>query len=108
MIQGIPNIDGLSIANIEIDFTKNPIHIRARAGFVNTKSGQTMGWTDFINGPWKKETLERLRAFTDSLESDIASVYLDNSSGIITTTEKSPVAVSGLGEFLEKNDAPSV
>lgn len=106
MLPGRPIVDGIAITNIDVDFTTNPIHFRARIGYIHSKSGNTIAQTDWIVGPWSKDTLEFLRTLCDALERDASAKYLETSS-----SPSSPAKVfdaGGIAEFLSKDDAPSV
>lgn len=111
MIRGTAVFDGLVVATLDADFTKATIVLRARAGFVNTKTGQTHGWTDGDGGIWSQRSMQKLAELRASLEEDLAARHLSQSG---FEEESKPKTASsgepgGLTEHLgSKDPTPSV
>jgi len=100
MIQGSPKFDGIAVAKIEIDFLKNPVHIEVQAAFINTKTGDTHGWTRGGN-VFSDRTRTLLLQLRDSMEQDLADRHF-STGGSSLNTSGPPRAehVGGISEFL--------
>ena len=115
MIQGSPKFDGLVVAKIEVDFTKNPIHIDVQAAFVNIGTGDTHGWTRGSPG-WSEQTRQLIAQLRDSMEQDLGNFHFQGGSSNVPSAKKlsagNPAATSGLAEHLGASNstdgAPSV
>jgi len=104
MINGSPKFDGLAIGNIEADFTKQTIQLKAVAGFVNTTTGDTHGWTRGEGGVWSTDTLQRLKELREAMERDLANLHFEGA--VKKEAKVLDQGSPGIGEFL--GDAPSV
>jgi hypothetical protein len=103
MIKGTLKADGLAVLEItHVSFVISTT-MKAKIAFV-ASSGATMGWTEHAN--WSKETLEKLAALRESMERDVAQVYLAGYDGPSTPTSGS--GPKGLADHLGGQDSPSV
>lgn len=111
MIKGTPKFDGLAVTKMELDFIKNPIHIEVSAAFVNSKTGDTHGWTR-SSGGWSEETRALIKQLREAMERDMASSHLTDADTAAPTTGKAGITLGpttgGLGEHLGDVDATSV
>lgn len=104
MINGSPKFDGLAIGSIEVDFTKQTIQLKAVAGFINTATGDTHGWTRGEGGIWSTETLQKLQELREAMEKDLARLHFEGA--VKKESKVLDQGTAGIGEFL--GDAPSV
>lgn len=99
MIQGSPRFDGIAVAKIEIDFLKNPVHIEVQAAFVNSKTGDTHGWTrGGVNFSDKTRTL--MLQLRDSMEQDLADRHFTTGGSMSASSPARSEQTGGIGEFL--------
>lgn len=68
---GTPKFDGIAILDLTVDFTQPSARLTAKAAYVNTKTGETHGWTS--GSQWSEETRSLLAALRQSMEQDIAA-----------------------------------
>lgn len=101
MIQGTPKFDGLTIAKIEVDYLKNPIHIDVQAAFCNVGTGDTHGWTRGSPG-WSEQTRQLLARLRESMEEDLARFHFMGDGGAAPVTKQytGGAANGGLAEHL--------
>lgn len=113
MKTGTLKADGLIVAEINITFLRGPApKMDAKAAIVNSSAGQTHGWTT-ASGNWSPETLERLAALRESMESDMAKEHFVQEKGLSTIGGSTPNNTTGsgdggLGEHLGGEEVPSV
>ncbi len=107
MVKGQPKFDGLAIGQLSANFTRETLHLEATAGFVDSTTGETHGWTKADGRVWSKETMSKLKELQLSMELDMAKLHLSDADSAVTESAKrSP---SGIGEALgTTTDAPSV
>ena len=109
-VSGKPVFDTIKIGRIEADFLKPQIHLKGIAGFVNTSTGLTHGWTEGTGAMWSSKTHEKLEELKQCMEMDLASKHFD---GAVRGSKRDKGidlsgGVGGLGEYLEDQDVPSV
>lgn len=75
MIRGTPKFDGVAVAEGSFSFLGNGPAIEAKAAFVNTKTGDTHGWT--TNKVWSRATIEKLQELRALMEIDIGQRHLE-------------------------------
>jgi hypothetical protein len=109
MVKGTLRADALVLMEIThasfLAGSANP-KMRARVAFVRSESGATLGYTDHEN--WSKETLQQLAALRQSMEEDVAQLYLEQGSPTTTGGGVPSSSPQGLGEYLNTGEAPSV
>jgi len=109
MIEGVPKFNALAIGKIEIDFLKNPIHIEVTAGFVNTKTSDTHGWTKATGTPWSEQTREKIKELVKFMEQDLAKLHFtDGAKRVDGAPNKDGLDLGGIGEHVGTVDAPSI
>ena len=109
MIKGTFRADGIALMEIShISFlagAANP-KMQAKLAFVKTDTGATLGWTDHAN--WSKETLGLLASLRESMEQDVADLYMQDSSVTHTPSSGGRSALPlGIADHIGSNEAPS-
>jgi hypothetical protein len=103
MIKGTLKADGLAVLEItNVSFIMGTT-MRAKIAFVSD-SGATMGWTEHSN--WSKETQDKLKVLKESMEKDVAQVYLVGHDDASSPTPGS--GPKGLLDHLGGKEPPSV
>ncbi len=106
-VKGTLKADALTIARITLDFLQNPIKTHALAGLVDSRTGDTFGWTEVDGGAWSPETRTKIQELRESMERDIAKRVF-TSAGIDESNGKGMRVEGGLGEHLGTEDATSI
>lgn len=103
---GTPRFNQLAVGEVEVDFTASPIKIEVTAAFVDSRSGETHGWTKGYGGIWSEETRNRLVELRESMEQDLAKLHFE---GVGSTTTQGGVEFEpgGITEHLD-DDAQQV
>ncbi len=104
-IKGTLKSDAVTVARIEVDFTRSPIKFSALCGLVQEKTGATLAWTNMPESAWSEETMTRLAALRESMELDYARRFFHEHSAE-SSAGAGPQLEGGLGEHL--SDATSV
>ena len=113
-IRGTPKFDGIVVASFEADFKATTIKLDAEAAFVDTRSGETHGWTRGSGHNWSKETMLKLQELRESMETDLAQRHFDHPETSSVRQVNSPNidamrSSEGLGEHLGSDvEAPSI
>lgn len=101
MIHGTPKFNALAIKEISADIGVNNLTLVAKAGFVDTATGATHGWTRAEGALWSRETREKLIELKDLMERDMATLHLHEFTSQGTQqTVRPPVEPGGLMEHL--------
>lgn len=100
------HFDGMAVGEISVTFVEQPFKVTAKAAFVNTKNGQTHGWTTCSQ--WSAATLDKLRELRELMERDLEAIHFADSSFSSTPTTSMgsgslPSQFKGLGEALGTN-----
>lgn len=110
-VRGTPRANALVVAQIQVDYLRNPVRVTALGALVDEKTGRTLGYTNGDGGTWSNETLEKLNALREAMEHDLASkVFTEGPSrGVVQPEKRGLAVVGGLGEHLgDGADAPSI
>lgn len=97
-VTGLPKFDAIAVAEVTIAYNRDALLMKAKAAYVNTKTGTTHGW--LTGTVWSKETLAKLEELRESLERDLAARNFTSAS-----TETAEY-YNGLGEHLGGYEAP--
>ena len=90
----------LSIAQLNLDFTKNPVTVKVLAAFVDESNPLTIfAWVPAQGNIWSQQTKEALRILLSSLEEDIARTTMDDAD-ITTGPPTKGLSLGGLSEHL--------
>lgn len=105
--RGTPKIDGIAVGEFTAVFLGEK-GVRAKAAFINTRTGDTLGWT--TNAQWSAATRLKLEELKALMEADLAGMYFEGDGGATPTTgpqgglrfggEEPAPAQGGLGEHL--------
>jgi hypothetical protein len=109
-ITGTPRFNGLAVGSLMADFTKGTIVVEATAGFVNSETGETHGWTKGEGATWSPDTMKKLQVLREAMEHDLAKMHFKEHS-VQSNSESASSGFEledkGLSEHLGV-DAPSV
>ena len=109
MIAGTPKFNGIAIGSLSANANRPTLHLEATAGFVDSKSGETYGWTKGDGQLWSRATMMKLRELMDSMEEDLAKRHFSDdglrSSG---STKEVGLDVGGIAEHCNAEPVPSV
>jgi hypothetical protein len=97
-VSGTPKFDSIFLGEIQIDLLASPdIRMQATAGYLDSKTGRRFGSTNKL-GSWSPETLLRLNALIESIETDVAAdIFEGVATGGGLTTIATPIdGVPGL------------
>lgn len=105
MIRGAAKFDGLALLEGSFSFLGSGVKLDGKAAFVNSKTGDTHGWTS--NHQWSPQVIEKLRELRALMEMDLGRLHLDGGGEVLATT--APIHTNsvegalsgGLGEHLE-------
>lgn len=100
MIRGSAKFDGVTVGEASCSFLGATIHLEAKAAFVNTKTGDTHGWTK--NTQWSPEVIAKLHELRMLMEMDLGRLHLHDGGEVLATSTAvalvSPDRPGGLGE----------
>jgi hypothetical protein len=102
MIRGSAKFDSIAVGEIAVSFLGPTVTVEAKAAFVNSKSGETHGWTK--NTQWTPAVIEKLRELRALMEVDLGQIHLEGGGEILVTTAANTSssvgaeASGGLGE----------
>lgn len=105
MIRGNPKFDSVSVGEGTFNFLGSTLQFEAKAAFVNSRTGDTHGWTK--NTQWSAGVIEKLKELRALMEVDLGQLHLENGGEVLVTTTSSagggipPAPVPGLGEHLK-------
>lgn len=94
---GVIKFDGIAVVTVEANMMEKSMS--ARAAFVNTKTGESHGFTDGSGHVWSPETKIALATLVSLMERDLGNLHFTSSSS-------DPVAASaktetgGIGEHV--------
>jgi len=94
----------LSIAQLNLDFTKNPISVKVLAAYVDEADPLSIfAWVPAHGNIWSQQTKDALRTLLASLEEDIARVIMDDADVSAGPPVKG-LNLGGLAEHLGASD----
>jgi hypothetical protein len=99
---GIPKFDAIALIEFSVDFKGPTAHVSGKAAYVNTRTGNTHGWT--TSTAWSAETIAKLAELRELMEQDIASRDFEGSE--VGTNSASSKSFGGLNAHLGTADAP--
>jgi len=104
----------LSIAQLNMDFTKNPVHVKVLAAYVDEEDPLSIfAWVPAQGNIWSQSTKDALRGLLASLEEDISRVVMDDADVSVGPPVKG-LSLGGLSEHLGAvdgsgdNEPPSI
>lgn len=100
MINGVPRMNMLSVAEVHIDASKGQMVVSSTAALIDRATGVT-AWYKATGNIWSAETRERLSAFLSSIEHDLAGALLIPDTVIEDPAQpEQATKAAGLGEYL--------
>jgi hypothetical protein len=109
MIKGYPKVDAIVVGEFTVSFVGPTLDFKAKAAFVNSKDGQTHGWT--TNQTWSPPVLEKLRELRMLMEVDLGGIHFDNGGELVASPLPGPRPATepgGLGEHMGSGGIPQV
>ena len=106
MIKGQPVFDGLAVMEFSADFTRETVHLEAKAAFVQTadvgdhKGGATHGSTTCNR--WSEATMKKLVELREALEQDMAQRHFK--IGASAPVGIDPDELGGINENLDDEE----
>jgi len=89
--------DGIALGEASFSFMNSgSIILEAKAAFVNTRTGDTYGWTK--NTVWSPPTIEKLKELRTLMEIDLGHLHLEE-GGEPLTGVSAPAEGRGLGSM---------
>lgn len=109
MIKGAPKFNGIAIGTMSVNANGNQLHLEATAGFVDSRTGETHGWTRAEGRVWSKATMLKLRELMNFMEEDLAKIHFGEARVASAGTKSSTgIDVVGLSEHLSSDGVQSV
>ncbi len=102
-ITGSIKFDALALVSLEANLPEKSM--RVRAAFIDTKTGETHGFTDGHGHIWSPETKAALTTLATLIEKDLGRLHLVNAR--TPGAAKAPVDQGGLGEHVGSDTTPS-
>lgn len=108
-VKGTPRLQELAITSFDVSYEKATISLKATAGFVDAKTGETLAWTRGEGGVWSKETMEKLGELRLAMERDLGKRHFTDGTVPSNGKERGLNLENGLSAHLGVGtDAPSV
>jgi hypothetical protein len=83
MIRGTPKFDGMAVGEITVVFTGLQLQFEAKAAFIDSKTGETHGWTKATAASWSPTTIDKLRELRALMELDLGKLHLEGGGEIL-------------------------
>lgn len=96
MIRGTPKFDGVACAEGSFNFFGTGPALVSKAAFINTKTGDTHGWTE--NKVWSRATVEKLQELRALMDIDLGVRHLENGGESLAGPEAPAAAKGGFGD----------
>lgn len=94
---GVIKFDGIAVVTVEVNMMEKSMS--ARAAFVNTKTGESHGFTDGSGHVWSPETKVALANLVALMERDLGSLhFVDSPANPAAASTKAETG--GLGEHV--------
>lgn len=112
MIRGNAKFDSIAVGEGAFSFLGSTLSLEAKAAFVNSKTGDTHGWTK--NAQWSPQVIEKLKELRALMEVDLGQLHLEGGGEVLVTTTVAGQGMvrggGGLAEHLgdESGATPSV
>ena len=105
MIRGTPKFDGVVVGEIKIVFTGLQLQFEAKAAFVDSKTGETHGWTNATASAWSPITIDKMKELRALMELDLGKLHLEGGGEVLVgptgvAPHTSAGFEGGLGEHL--------
>ena len=110
MIQGQAKFDGIAVFEGTFSFLNPTVHLEGKAAFVDSKTGDTHGWTKSTQ--WSPEVIAKLAELRALMEVDLGRLHMHEGGETLTTRAmgvrlSNPETGGGLSEHVG-DPVPSV
>jgi hypothetical protein len=107
VIRGNAKFDSISVGEFSGSFLGSTLAFEAKAAFVNSKTGDTHGWTK--NGQWSPPVIEKLKELRALMEIDLGRLHLEGGGEVLVSTSAGLPRASGggLGEHFSGDSGGS-
>lgn len=108
-VKGVLKFNSIAVSELNADFMKATIVLKAVAAFVDSETGETHGWSRGDGTVWSKDTLKKLQELRSAMERDLGRIHFTEDSVASNGEDKKPGLnfPKGIGEHLG-SEAPSV
>jgi hypothetical protein len=103
MIKGYAKFDSLAVGEFSASFLGTNLKLECKAAFVDSKTGQTHGWT--ANQTWSPPVIAKLKELRELMEMDLGAIHLEGGGETVPNTvtpQRSAQAPTGLGEHVNE------
>jgi hypothetical protein len=95
VIRGVPKFDGIAIGEFTVNFMGQTLEMRAKAAFVDSKTGSTHGATEHRH--WSEMTIEKLKELRAAMELDLGQLHFEGGGSLLLTAAQGRQADEGGG-----------
>lgn len=109
MIKGSTKFDAIAVGEFTAAFIGPTLEFKAKAAFVDSKTGQTHGWT--TNQTWSPPTLAKLHELRALMEADLGAMHLEGGGEVVANAAappRIPQVPTGIGEHVGEGSVDSV
>jgi hypothetical protein len=110
MIKGVTKFDGVAVGEFTAVFLGPTLEFKAKAAFVDSKTGETHGWT--TNSTWSPPTIAKLKELREMMELDLGMKHLESggelTANTVTAQRGGAQPPTGLGDHLGESGAEQV
>jgi hypothetical protein len=108
MIKGNTKFDAIAVGEFTAAFIGPTLEFKAKAAFVDSKTGQTHGWT--TNATWSPPTIEKLKELRLLMEADLGAMHLEGGGEAVhnVIAPRAPQVPTGLGEHVGEGGVDSI
>lgn len=106
-IKGQPKFDAMALGEFSAKFLGgiHQLEFTAKAAFVDSKTGETHGWTHAGTATWSPATIEKLKELRALMEVDLGRLHMEGGGEVLVGPASVGSAVpsdfeGGLGEHL--------
>jgi len=99
MIEGSLKCSGIAVGEFSVNLLDATVRMRAKAAFIDPKTGATHGWTE--GGVWAPATVAKMRELVALMEEDLARQHFVGGVEAVNASAASLGGLAGgLGEHI--------
>jgi hypothetical protein len=101
MIKGYAKFDSIVVGELTAAFIGPTLDFKAKAAFVDSKTGQTHGWT--TSQTWSPPVIAKLKELRELMEMDLGAVHFEGGGEVVSNTvtpQRVGPAATGLSEHV--------
>jgi hypothetical protein len=99
VISGNPKYVGITVGEFSVNLMDATVKMRAKAAFVDPRTGATHGWTE--GGVWSPDTILKMRELVAAMELDLSRQHFtDGATSSDSALAGPPGLAGGLGEHV--------